>query len=100
MEKMLHQKGAAALDWLAPTSVLGVFHSSARQSHGWLDPVVATVLLQVGGWTRDLQMSLLANTTVNTHRVPPQLHHTGCAFPGLPPATGRKYFPPFFLAQL
>lgn len=31
------------------------------------DPVLATVLLQVGGWTGDLQRSLLANTTVNAH---------------------------------
>jgi len=49
MEKTLHQEGAATLEQLVPASILGVSHSSARRSHGWLDPVPATVLLQVGG---------------------------------------------------
>lgn len=42
--------------------------------------MLATVLFQVGGGTRDPERSHLAKTTVSTHRVPAQPHHTGCTF--------------------
>lgn len=98
MEKMVHHRGAAALQHSIPDLILGVFHSSASRNNGCLDLVLATVLLQVGSWTRDFERSLLVCTTVNTHKIP-QPCHAGCPFPGLPPAAGRKSMSSFFLAQ-
>lgn len=44
--------------------ILGDFQELAGESQVWVGLVLVTVLLQAGGWTRDLQRAPPANTPV------------------------------------